>query len=883
MRRPLLLAGLLLLIAAAWFFLFQSEAPTDGSGDGAAGPSAPTMQEAVAGAQPPPEAAPPARQEPAVGRSEVRADPTAEGGLAAHEGPWLEIEVVRGDPALPAPYATVHVLTPEQSRQQELMMAFLTGVSVPELLATHGTAHRADAAGRLRVPLPTEHGLIAAELDDGFVMIEWEPEAADGKDRELLLALEPAGAVEVLVVDEGGRPLAGAPVSIRFGDENFQLDFIRAATGADGVARMQHVVAFLQSFSPGTGVPCSVARTSPLPAPVSAPLDLEEPPTEPIRLVMPAHGRIDVETRRADGSLPEDGMAVFLSAPRETAEDDDDFFIPGLPGFDSVAARTAGGVATFAYVGLGMDFMATAVFADAPESSRVLGRGPERAGESVRLVLAETRDYPVLIGTLLGPDGRPLAGRTAELRIPSQENQFGMEPSRTVVVGADGGFRLAMRSTEMIPLEQPAEFAIEGDESQGALLAEFRIPPLRAGENSVGELHARAAPVLAAGRVLGADGAPVRGASVCPMRWIQWDEDDPSNGQWIETWEQRQECAADGSFTLYGRPPGGGLRLLAQAPGHLRKEFEASAGGTDLVIQLEAGGSLRGRVLADPGVPLGDLVLTLIVPGTDPEDDGQRWGSIRDEDGSFEFEGLRPGLGTLTISTSWNSEEDESLVRIEGIAVGPGATADPRLDPVDLRGRLYACRLHVSAQDGAPLEEVQAWLEEAPDAPFHGGNGTVTVMSPRPPGRIVVSAAGYRRVTLDATQAEHDVVLRGGPEIILKIASAAARFDDVSLGVQLVRYGEDADWYGQARGFFAADGTLRLRVQESGEYGAIFIAVRGETPGPDDWGFTWIGPEEGADYERFAIADADGVQTIALTPPSAARVLEALAEEEELR
>jgi hypothetical protein len=881
MRRPLLLTGLLLLIAAAWFFLFQSEAPTQGSGSETTGNSAPLSPGAAAGAQPPPEAAPPSTQEPAVGRTDVRTDATPEGGLAAYAGPWLLIEVVRGEPALPAPNASVWVLTPEQSRQQELMMAFLTGLSVPELLAAHGTAHRADAAGRLRVPLPTEHGLIAAELDDGFVMNEWEPTTADGKDRELQLALAPSGAVEVLVVDESDRPLAGAPVSIRFGDENFQLDFLRAATGADGIARMEHVTAFLQTFSPGADMPCSVALTSPLPEPVAAPLDLEEPPSEPIRLVMPVHGRIEVEARRADGSRPEDGLVVFLSVPRATAEDDDDFFIPGLPGFESIAARTAGGVATFAYVGLGMDFMATAVFADAPEASRVLGRGPERAGESVRLVLAETRDYPVLTGTLLGPDGRPLAGRSAELRIPSQENQYGMEASRTVVTGPDGGFRLAMRSNEMIPFEQPAEFAIAGDAAQGALLAEFRIPPLRAGENPVGELRARAAPVLAAGRVLGADGAPVPGATVCPMRWIQWDEDDPANGQWVENWEQRQDCAADGAFLLHGSAPSGSLRLLAQAPGHLRKEFETTAGTEALVIRLDAGGALRGRVLADPGVPLDDLVLTLIVPGTDPEDDGQRWGGIDADDGDFAFDGLRPGLGTLTISASWNSHDDEPLVRIEGIAVGPGAAADPRLDPIDLRGRLHACRLKVRTEDGAPIEEIQAWLADAPETQFHGRNGEVTVIAPRPPGRLVISAEGFRRATLDATQAEHEVVLRRGPEVVLAVAPGAARFEDVILGVQLVRYGEDSDWAGQARGYFAADGTLRLRVQEPGEYGAIFIAVRGEALEPDAWGFTWIGPEVDGEYERFTIADAGGAQRIALTPPSAARVLEALANSEE--
>lgn len=877
MRRPLLLAALLLMIAAAFFVLLRGGAPEEPPTPESAG-AATAQEPGAASSVPPADASPAAGREPAVGRTEVRDEPSADATASSHPGPWLLIEVVRGEPALPAPHASVWVLTPEQSRQQELMMAFLTGMSVPELLTVLATAHQADAAGRLRVPLPRDHGMIAAELDDGFVMNEWEPTASQGEDHELRLTLTQASAVEVLVVDETGRPLAGAPVSIRFGDENFQFDLLRDRTGADGVARMKHVAAFLQTFSPGADVPVSVALTSPLPEPVSAPLDLENPPSEPIRLVMPAHGRMEVETRHADGTPAEDGLVVFLSIPLETAEDDDDFFIPGLPGFESIAARTAGGVALFPYVGVGLQLMATAAFPGAPEATRVAGDGPMRPGATARLILTESLEYPLLTGRLLGADGQPAAAQTVELRIDEESNQFGMEPARTVTTGTDGTFRIAMRSAEMIPIAQAAELVLIQDGVKGAQIAPLEIPPLRIGDNPVGDLHLRAAPVLAAGRVLGPDGNAVPGATVGQMHWVQWDEDDPANGQWMEEWNELTECAPDGSFTLHGSAPAEGLRLYADAPGHLRKEMDVTPGMEGIEFRLEAGGSLRGRVLADPGIPLGDLLLTLIVPDSLDEDDGQQWTSI-EEDGEFAFEGLRPGVGTLTVSGSWGDDEAHVIIRIEGIAVGPGAPADPRLDPIDLRGRLHACRLTVSAEDGSEIDELQVWRVEAPQAPFHGWDGEVVAFSPLPLGRLVVSAKGFRRTELEATRAEMKVVLRRGPEILLRIPPSAARFDGVTLGVQIIRDEQDGGWNDQPRGFFAPDGTLRLHVQDPGGYGAIFIATRETDPDAEGWGFTWLRPEEGQDYERFTVAETGSVQTVMLTPPSAARVLEEFEDE----
>jgi hypothetical protein len=749
---------------------------------------------------------------------------------------------------------------------------------VPELLAALGRTHRADTAGRLRLPLPADRSLLAAEDGDEFALAELVPQTeGPPEDRVVRLALAPSHELTIEVVDEAGRPLAGVPVSLRFSDENFSFDFLRALTGADGVARMKHALAFLEASGPGADMPCSAAIVTPQREPVQQRLDLEHPPADPVRLVMPASGTVEVEVVRSDGAAAEEGQLVFLSRPQHTAEDDDDFFIPGLPGFDSVAARVAGGRAVFGFVGLGLDLQATTVYGDAPESSRVRARGPERAGETALLRLVESLDYPVLAGRLLGPDSAPLAGLRAEFHVAAEEDVFGIGSAHATVTAADGGFRLALPSHARIPTAQPAEFRIGAGAAAGALVAEFELPPLVAGENALGDLRAREAAVLVSGRVVGAGGAPVPGATLCPMEWVQWDEDDPTDGTWLDEWDKSRDAGPDGSFVFYGDPPAAGLRLAVSAPGFLGREVEAAPGTRDLLIRLDAGGSLRGRLLVDEGVPVDELNLALLVPGSGFEDEEQLWTSAAQEDGSFAFHGLRPGSARLSVALSWEGKDENLVARVDGIAVGPGAEQDPRLDPLDLRGRLHHCRIRARGEDGERVEELRAWREEAPDSSFHGWAGEVLVMSTQPLARLTVSAPGWRRQTVDAAQPVVDVRLRRGPELLLAVPPAAARADGAALGVQIVSR-SDGDWSELPRGFFAADGTLRLHLQEPGDYGVVFLAARGGPPDPDDWDFAWIEPDGGGARESFIVRDVAGAQSFTLAPPSAEALRTALAE-----
>ena len=116
------------------------------------------------------------------------------------------------------------------------------------------------------------------------------------------------------------------------------------------------------------------------------------------------------------------------------------------------------------------------------------------------------------------------------------------------------------------------------------------------------------------------------------------------------------------------------------------------------------GGVLRGRVnLRDASgeliaAPEGALVIDVHARDLDGDIARQRVGVV-DGHGLFEINGLPMGLATVSVQlgggeTIWSAEE---------IVVGGIGTLDPRLDPIELEGRLFGFHLEVFGADGEPV------------------------------------------------------------------------------------------------------------------------------------------------------------------------------------
>lgn len=882
MRTSALAAGIVAVLIAAYFLFFDQD-PAENHGSAENGSSAPAQPEVVDAAPARPEAA----DAPAIER--VQAAPTAPSSAptlaqvpADYAGPWLTVEVVLGEEERPVPAALVTAMTPDESRQEEIMMLFLSGTTVSRMLEAFGENYPTDASGRARIPLPRNHGFLAATTEDLFGLSEWDPGAQSGNaDATLRLRVDPSASVRVEVVDGAGQPLAGVPVAIRLGDVGFSFDLLRERTGSDGRAHFMHAAAFLGEMMPEGFGGFQVALATPLPEPVFAPCDLQEPPQEPLRLVMPDHGAVEVRVIHADGRAPEDGQLVFLAA--EAEEDEYDFLPAGMPVSGAAAVGLVGGVARFDYVGLGLQLAASTRFPGAPSLTETAEPGPGHAGELRAFELVEVLDYPILIGRLLDETGAALSGRSIvlELEDGNRSDFFDpFSPGEESETDAAGAFRLALSAEHMQALPQRAAFRIDGGDGAPAMQAEFTLPRLRVGENDLGELQAVAAPLLASGRVVGADGAPLADASVTPMSWYSWDEDDPTHGDWNQDWERRIECETDGRFVLHGAADPHGLRLQVEAIGFIAREVELPPGTEDCEIRLDVAGELSGRLLLDEGIPVSELHLSLTLLDSGPDGESSHWSSP-DDDGAFSFGGLPHGFGRLTVATDWGEDEDTLLAAVDGIAFGPGVAADPRLDPIDLRGRIHMVRIHARGEDGSTIQAMGVRDAEDPSRYWWGQRGEVVALSARPIGELVISAAGWRTARATAAGDAVEVVMRPGPEVLLTIPPGAARVGDIRLGASLAIAEEGfEEWSeGSGSGFFGGDGTLILRVSDPGDYSVTFIAQRAEEPDPEEWDFSWLQPEDG-DSPRIAVRDVAGRQVFALAPPAAEAIRRAVEADE---
>ncbi len=212
------------------------------------------------------------------------------------------------------------------------------------------------------------------------------------------------------------------------------------------------------------------------------------------------------------------------------------------------------------------------------------------------------------------------------------------------------------------------------------------------------------------GSVEGPDGKPVTSCWV-QARWHRRDEkEEKFLGAQVE----------GGRFEVRGLPEGAVARLEVQTWGttSLRKVIDdVTAGTTGLVIRLDAGVSIRGRVVRSDGNPASGGYVRLWPEGK--QDSDTSWAQIQ-SDGTFEAEGLVPGAYRLLPRT------ESGLEAAEGTLVAAPAE-DVRLvlpESRSIRGRLT----------GAPdLQGYSVWAStaDAPSGSRHatssGADGTFTI------------------------------------------------------------------------------------------------------------------------------------------------------------
>ncbi len=524
-------------------------------------------------------------------------------------------------------------------------MMILDGSSPAEVTAYTGEDGRFDvsglAAGNTKVEI-TRKGF-ARLTKEGIDLVAGPEATAIGP-----FTLAPGGAVQGIVLDDGGMPVADAQIRVAAGDGGgmgmmtfsngpVSDDEPDALTGPDGW--------FTLEDQPLTGkLNLNVTSTGYLKGGAAVP---EVPNLEPVTITLepsltfsgvvldgegePVPGADLGLTRTMAGGAG--GMSMMMVMTEDaTADADGRFEFDGLePGKISISGSAPG-------------------FQETKIEGIEMVKGENREGFELSLTPGA-----VLIGQVLAPDGKPAIDAAVGIVKDGPEPEFGQGPGRTATDGG-GNYRL-----ENLP---PGPVSIEA--THDSYVRTVRDIDATEGINSL-DLQFEGGQQVT-GSVTGPDGAPVPGASVRLVspgrRWGGPQTDAGADGNFV------LEGVSDGQYTLTAGAEGFAPpeeKIPVQVTGHPV---------SGLAVRLQA-----------------TAVITGSVTGVDPSDypkvevngfggSGQFGDSRVDSEGRYRIEGLGAGTYNLRGSIGRSGDQAEAQAVLEpgqqeavaDLAFGQGVT-----------------------------------------------------------------------------------------------------------------------------------------------------------------------------------------------------------------
>ena len=814
-----LLAGLAVLLATSWLLLFTpAREPARPRDSAAPGPATPAVDAGPAAPSPDPR---PSRRDAAADAFVVDESYPLDDLPPAH----ARLRVVHAADGSPAAFATVwfwpptylpHELREPRDGHQEGLFRYLQAM---------GAAGRADAAGRVLVPLANDTLAIAAQLATATGTMEYDarnPPPPGG----WILPIAPSPSLRIEVRDHTGMPVAHAPLGYRVAlewgpSEPRELGFtdaegnrvVDAAADVLPAARTRQV----SVLWPG----CAAAST-----------EFDERAST-VRITLAPAGRIEVQFADRDGNAIPGHHRVEVAVVEDTTAEPDPWRRA-----DWSDRTEADGCLRLPGVAVGKTFEVDI------EDQRLRCRGPTRPGEVVRAVVHTDTDEIVFRGRLLATDGTPIRSSGVLGRLqrddPDRDSKATMDrlwPTARTKEGRElaapgHGSPPAPRELPTLPpsfcnlacrtddrghfqfvASMPAPDSWRGllwllpaPRSPDCRHVEFVVPAAKGGDTvDLGDLVVDDEGLVMSGRITTEDGRPVTHAT-CNADW------------WFSPGAPRTVTlvADDGSFRVYRSrsAPELPVQFTVQAHGCRSAGHTGNEGDHGVRIVLRRAAQLRVEALVDAAVlPL--------APQAQLSRLGDRFqggpAHVATDRWAWQFEGPFDEA-----EFAIELQHQEGLFAHTRLACDAGRTHVHRLD---LRGQLQVHEVELRDANGEALDGHCRTVDRAEDgqtwhhASFETTDGLARILTRQPAIELLVTAHEHEAVHVVAGKERIRVVLRRMPQLQLRLRCDAG---DLELQLQAVAPDGRAE---PVNGPFlpAAFGPLPLQVALRIENEVVFV------------------------------------------------------------
>jgi hypothetical protein len=476
-----------------------------------------------------------------AGAPSSTSDTVARSAVGGEDPSLLTVDVLVREKAsgAPVPDAEVFFFASENAMETQLMMLMDERGFGLELLRRTADKSRTGADGRARLRCrPGELALVAASAS------MWGGQTftvGASQTEPLAIDVQPMAFVHAQVVDETGHPLSGIPVWMRKKVPGFlSFRFGAFTSGREGLAELGPLDTDTEERELWL-----VGIEGALPGKAIAQLDIREPPKDPIQLVLPAHGSLEVRISCPDGKPFAGPAEMELSWMSEDEECAQTVHVSVSPG---------SGAGLYERVGIDLGVKVVANIPGISHTFEASGWGPRHAGEKAVLSIKLERALSVLVGRVVDDHDEPVRNREIALAGLVQSTLPSSFEDDDASTDAGGNFALAVDCGDTAGEAGSLLLRTKSGEPELGGVVGMQVS---AGRNDLGRIVLAPARTIATGVVVDENNAPVSQASVVLMMPGK-ESSDTALG-----WALAVQSDAQGRFDLRGWAGDGLVRLRA--------------------------------------------------------------------------------------------------------------------------------------------------------------------------------------------------------------------------------------------------------------------------------------------------------------------------------